>query len=75
MTVEQFKEIMSCNEPTFSYNGQEYSICWPDGRYYAAVVDSSDDTVEVFESLDDLLENWTIQGKRLKDIIKDIEID
>lgn len=74
MTLEQFREIMSCNEPDFTYNGQWYSICWPDGRYYVTASDNPEDSALVFDTLDDLLNYWNIQGKPLRDILGDITI-
>ena len=74
MTVEGFKELMTCNEPDFSYNGQEYSICWPDGRYYVTASDSPSDIDLAFDTLDDLLDHWMIQGKPLRSILPDISI-
>ena len=72
MTVEQFKEIMACNEPDFTYNGQLYSICWPDGKYYVTASDSPGDADLVFDTLDDLLDHWIIQGAPLREILADI---
>lgn len=74
MTVDAFKELMVCNEPDFTYKGEAYSISWPDGRYYVSASDSPADTDLVFASLDDLLNNWMIQGKPLRDILPEIEI-
>ena len=75
MTVDLFKEIMSCNEPDFGYNGQEYSICWPDGKYYVTASDSPDDVNLEFNSLDDLLDHWIIQGKPLRQILPYIDLN
>lgn len=72
MTLEEFKEIMACNEPDFIYNRQHYSICWPDGKYYVTASDSPGDADLVFDSLDDLLDHWIIQGKPFREILKDI---
>lgn len=74
MTVEEFKEIMMCNEPEFGYNGQEYSICWPDGKYYVTTSDNPKDIELEFDSVDDLLDNWIIQGKPLREILPDIDL-
>ena len=75
MTVEAFKEMMLCNEPMFEYNGEEYSICWPGKKYYVTASDSPDDLNLDFKSIDDLLDNWIIQGKRLRDILPEIHFD
>ena len=74
MTVDQFKEIMACNEPDFTYCGQHYSICWPGGKYYVTASDSPGDSDLVFDSLDDLLDRWLIQGKPLKKILANLEM-
>ena len=73
MTVDQFKEIMMCNEPDFSYNGQEYSICSPNGKYYVTASDSPSDVDLEFATLDELLDLWMIQGKPLREILPDIK--
>lgn len=74
MTVEKFRELMVCNEPDFEYNGQRYSICWPGGKYYVTSSDSPTDADLVFDTLDDLLDRWLIQGKPLRAILPDIII-
>lgn len=74
MTVDAFKEMMMCNEPDFRYNGQEYSICWPGGRYYVTASDSPNDVDLEFSTLDDLLEHWMIQGRPLREILPYIDI-
>lgn len=75
MTVDAFKKMMACNEPDFSYNGRQYSICWPDGKYYVTASDNPKDDDLVFNTLDDLLDNWVIQGKPLREILPNINID
>lgn len=73
MTIEQFKEIMMVNEPDFRYHGQDYSICSPNGKYYVTASDNQDDSELEFDTLDDLLNGWMIQGKKLRDIVSGIE--
>lgn len=73
MTVKQFTEMMMCNEPEFSYNGQDYSICSPDGKYYVTASDSPSDIDLEFATLDDLLNSWMIQGCPLRTILSDID--
>lgn len=73
MTADRFKEIMLCNEPDFGYNGQEYSICSPNGKYYVTASDSPGDLDLEFDTLDDLLDRWMIQGKTLREILPDID--
>lgn len=49
MTVDAFKEMMLCNEPVFDYNGEEYSICWPNDKYYVTASDNPDDIKLAFK--------------------------
>ena len=74
MTVSAFKELLVCNEPDFEYNGQMYSICCPNGVYFVTASASPGDIDLRFDSVDDMLDNWVIQGSLLRDILKDIEI-
>lgn len=73
MTVKEFKEIMVCNEPVFEYNGKIYSICSPDGRYYARVEDEPADVDHAFDSVEELLDNWLVDGRPFREIVSDIE--
>lgn len=75
MTVKDFREMMMCNEPDFTYNGQEYSICSPDGKYYVMASDSPGDINLEFDTLDDLLGGWMIQGKTLQEVLPEIQFD
>lgn len=75
MKVDDFKDIMMCNEPDFGYNGQKYSICSPNGKYYVTASDSPGDVDLEFDSLDDLLDNWTVQGKPFREVLPEIEIE
>lgn len=74
MTIDAFKDMMMCNEPDFSYNGQNYSVCCPDGKYYVTASDSPGDIDLVFDSLDDLLDRWIIQGRPFREIVPNIEL-
>ena len=73
MTVSRFKEIMMCNEPGFTYNGQNYSICSPNGKYCVSASDSPSDLDLEFDTLDDLLDRWVIQKRPLREILPEIE--
>lgn len=74
MTVKEFGELMVCNEPDFRYNGEEYSICCPDGKYYVTASDSPTDVNLKFETIDDMLDHWLIQGRPLCTILPEISI-
>ena len=74
MTVKDFKKMMTCNEPDFCYKGQTYSICCPDGNYYVTSSDNPSDIDLVFDSIDDLLDDWIIQGKALRTILPELAL-
>ena len=74
MTVKQFKEIMEYNEPDFGYRGEEYSICWPNGVYYVTASDNPQDQDLSFSSVDEMLDHWLIQGKPLREILPEIDL-
>jgi len=74
MTIKEFKELMICNEPDFSYQGEFYSICSPNGKFYVTASDDPGAEDLEFDSLEQLLDEWVIQGKRLRDILSEIDI-
>lgn len=74
MTADKLKEILICNEPSFGYNGKEYSICSPNGCFYVTAEDSQGDTDLEFLSVDEMLNNWMIQGKPFRDILDQIDL-
>lgn len=76
MTEQEFREMMECNEPDLEIRGKYYSItcsCAPDYKYYAMEIGASEDDFLEFESLDDLLEHWVIQGTPLRELLDEIE--
>lgn len=73
MTVKRFKKVLMCQEPDFGYNGKEYSVCSPDGKFYVTAEDSPSDVNLTFLDVDDLLDHWLIQGKTLRSILPDID--
>lgn len=74
-TIEEFKELLGYNEPSFLYKGKEYSICSPDGKYHVWSEDNANDSELKFEDVDALLDGWIIQGKTLREALPDIEMD
>ena len=75
MLRNDFIEMLYFNEPTFIYNGKEYSICHPENKYYVTSEDNPKDAELEFNSPDDLLDNWVIQGKLLREICKQINFE
>ncbi len=74
MNRTEFIDIIFCNEPDFSYNGKQYSICHPKEKYYVTAEDSPSDSELAFDSPEDLLDNWIIQGKCLGDLLQEIDL-
>lgn len=80
-TVEGFKDLIFMNDIDFKYLGKTYYIqqgtdssivgCYDDKYKESLIFDKYDD---INDNFDDLLNNWHIQGKRLRDIINEIEI-
>ena len=60
----------------FTYNGKEYSICHPEDKYYGLLPRIAPEDAELeFNSPDDLLDNWIIQGKIIREICEQINFD
>lgn len=74
MSVSEFKELLKYSEPCFGYNGKEYTISSPDGKFYVWAEDSPQDVDLIFENADELLNTWIIQGKPLYQILTDIDL-
>ena len=72
MTIKKLKEILECNEPVFHYNGKQYGICFVGGKFIAGEV-GEEDSVESFYTVEELLENWKIEGVAFGDIVKDLQ--
>lgn len=75
MNTFEFKELLKYNEPCFGYNNKEYIVSSPDGKYYVWAEDSPQDVNLVFDTVDDLLRGWFIQGKPLYQILPDIDLN
>ncbi len=75
MTVTRLKEILPYNEPSFRYHGKEYCICHPNDVFGVYSEDQPNDVELRFESVDDLLDGWMIQGKTFREILPEIDLD
>ena len=75
MRIEDFKEMLLVNEPSFEYNGYEYTIACPNGFFTVYAEDSPSDEDLEFETVEDLLDNWMVQGRSLKEIVEEIEFE
>ena len=72
MTIKKLKEILECSEPVFHYNGKQYGICFVGGKFIAGEV-GEEDSDESFYTVEELLENWKIEGVAFGDIVKDLQ--
>ena len=72
MTIKKLKEILECNEPVFHYNGKQYGICFVGGKFIAGEV-GEEDSDESFYTVEELLENWKIEGVAFGDIVKGLQ--
>ena len=62
--IEMFLDL---NEPSFDFNGKQYSVCHVNGVY--GTWDSDGNTFD-FHSLSDLLENWIFDGKPFRQVVE-----
>lgn len=66
-------DINEGNEIEFSYNGKMYSITyWEDS--ICIIEFYQDDTEKLYKTAEELVNDYTLQGHVLKDIIQDIEV-
>jgi hypothetical protein len=72
MTLDKLKSELETDDVSFSYNDKEYSICPLDKLYAGECLSDKDDSS--FDTFEDMVENWIIQGKALKDIVADIKL-
>ena len=73
MTVNEFRESLIYNEPDIDYKGKNYSICHPKDKYYIFSEDDPAVNDLVFNSVDDMLDHWILEGRTLREIIPDID--
>ncbi|MEG0944910.1 MAG: hypothetical protein RSF86_14890 [Angelakisella sp.] len=72
MTVEAFKTMMQCNEPTFTFRGVDYTICQPLDVFYAYESDDAEGTEKAFATIDELISSWTLRGVPFLDALPHI---
>lgn len=73
---QKFKELIDMGaDIEFSYNGKQYTLlAWvPEG--ISVGEQNNDDDDNLFSDFDDMLENYSIDGKRFADIIEDVVIE
>lgn len=70
MTIDELRKYLELDDIEFSYNGKDYFIC-PLNNIFSA--GEADKTEAEYKTFDDLINNFMIEGKPLKDIITDID--
>lgn len=70
MSIEDLSNFLELDDLEFTYNDKWYYIC-PLNNIYSAGEANKDDTE--YKTFDDLINNFIIEGKPLKDIVKDID--
>lgn len=73
MKIADFVDVLMCNEPTFDYNGTEYNICYIKNQFYIGI-SGDESTDKVFDTVDEMLNDYYIDGKPLKQIVDKINI-
>lgn len=68
---ELVDELKSFYDIEFEYNGKIYSICPVNGVYIAGEANGED---QKFKTIDDLINNFRLDGKLLKDVILELKI-
>lgn len=72
MDLKQLKSELETDDIVFVYKDKDYVINPLDKLYAGEAGNNEDDNS--FDSFEDMADNWIIQGKKLKDIVKDIEL-
>ncbi|OEF97045.1 hypothetical protein [Desulfuribacillus alkaliarsenatis] len=70
MTLEELERYLVIDDFTFSYKGKDYFICPLDGVFSTGEFDKEPFDYKTF---DDLINDFLLEGKPLKDVIGDIE--
>ena len=79
MSIDDFKENVITDDVAFKYNNKEYFIFlfgtgFTAGEYGADKDTKFDKHKDIYKNRDDMLSNWIIEDKLLKDVISDIEV-
>ncbi|WP_300347845.1 hypothetical protein [Clostridium sp.] len=73
MELNDLKYQSETDDIKFNYKNKEYVICLLRGKYYSGEAGNDKDD-NSFDSFEDMADKWIIQGKSLKDVVKDIEV-
>lgn len=72
MKIEDLKGELETNDISFSYNNKEYSICPLDKIYAGECLNDDDDNS--FDTFEEMINNWIVDGKKFKDIVEKIKL-
>ena len=70
MTEKELRELLCTAEPLFTFRGVEYQICVLNRILAGLADDESQDCW--FDTVDDLLDNWTLDGVPLRRALPEI---
>lgn len=78
MNINNFKDAAIVNDLSFKFKDKEFSILM-DNNSYVAIDDNGnvkkfDKYNDLYKDLDDLIDNWMIEGQQIKDIVQYIEL-
>ena len=71
MTKEQFCKMLETTEPCFEFRNVDYQICTLHGKYLAGLSATEDEDCW-FDTLEELLYQWKLQGIPLIDAPEEI---
>ncbi|MEG2354258.1 MAG: hypothetical protein RSB70_06470 [Clostridium sp.] len=72
MDLRQLESELETDDVVFAYRDKEYVIN-PLEKFYAGEAGNGGDD-NSFDNFEDMADKWIIQGKKLKDIVKDIKL-
>lgn len=72
VTLEQLKEELVTDDIAFSYKDKNYVIC-PLEKFYAGESGNDEDD-NSFDTFEEMVNSWIIEGKPLRDIIDKIKL-
>jgi hypothetical protein len=71
MTANAFLTLLETTEPCFDFRGKEYQICTISGRFLVGFSDN-EDSDQWFDTAEDLLNNWELDGIPLRKALPEI---
>ena len=74
MSRTEFCEILDTTEPIFGFRNVEYQICMVKGRILAGLADNEEED-QWFNTIEELLYGWKLQGIPLIDALSEITFD